>query len=297
MEKSMKEKELEMLFLQPKTNSESYKRLAKALMAYVYMHPERFNLHRIDEDTRSEFILWMYPKFYTVSKRYDAGKGNLFAYLSVVIRWNYINWQKRVCSNAAYDEILTTYAADECRYRQSDEEIHESEEWMAAEPSRLYMANSVNRCPMSVKKLLVLALKSCLFLDESHVQALSKISGYSEKRIFSYIEALQPGLEKRCLKLEEMGKRRNMYYIKAHKYRHEMYKVDKTKIRYDILEKQYRLYIDKWQRASHVCKFLPRTPTNRSIADVLKIRRSSVDGILLFFKKYLNEKMKETDSF
>ncbi|MDR1748466.1 MAG: hypothetical protein LBR47_05345, partial [Spirochaetaceae bacterium] len=149
---------------------------AKHIFGFVYTNPGRFNLHKLDEDTRSDFLLWLYPRFRKMLHRHDISKSGIISYIQTVVQWSYKSWVRSHSILVACDHAVTRYS--EQVYEETKDETDFTEETEPEyTPSGMYKK-------LSPKKILILALKAGPFLSDHHITRLSRITGYSEEQLF-----------------------------------------------------------------------------------------------------------------
>ena len=88
-------------------NTETNRHLAvSGLAEFVYFNLYRFKLQWFDEDTRSDFVLWLYPKFESIVLNYNDERSSLKTYLYMMIRHCYRSFMKERFGSEARQRVF-----------------------------------------------------------------------------------------------------------------------------------------------------------------------------------------------
>ncbi len=264
--------------------SDARNKTARVIMAFVYTNPLKFNLHMMDEDSRSDFILWMYPKFVRVLHDYNAEKGSLVTYLQSVVYWSCKTWKKRDAADTAYNRAVNNYIAAEYEYKEEHNILY------ATEPSAAYRrpvghAPAKKRRGFTPHRILVAALKACYYLEPEHIRKISGATGYTEEYIHSCAETLRSSILRKTDAIAQAGQQCGAYYMRLCRYSYEMKQLDPCTVRYVTLRDRYIRTEKKWKKLCKTIRTMPRCPSDRKIAEILHIKRSSVEAALSFVRK------------
>ncbi len=253
---------------------------AKHIFGFVYTNPGRFNLHKLDEDTRSDFLLWLYPRFRKMLNRHDINKSGIISYIQSIVHWSYKSWLRTHAILTACDHAVT-------RYNEEAYEQERGEPVFTAEPEPAYMpsGNALRAYKnLPPKKLLILALKAGPFLSDRHITSLSRITGYSEEQLFTYFDALEAEIQKKQERLDTYIQSRNICYVRICRTMHELRQLSEGSCRYLAVQRCHQHNRKKWAKFNSQLRKMPVKISNRKIAEILEIPRTQVESALRYIK-------------
>ena len=293
----MDKSEIEKLAQDVKTGRITAEQGARKLMEIVYCHKAFFGLSQLDEDQIIDFVIYQYPKFITVFRIYDIGCGTFMSFLQGSVRGTYATWKKRMARNSAVSSAANSaesllYEEDEAKYRLPEEEFILKEEKaeseaLCASPGAI---NSFRRTDGSVstrykdprieKKradtlrrtaVLILALKSSYFLDDSMLLKVSRYTGYSVNRLHKMCDRVNATLGKKIEHRNECIRCRDNAYYFHRKYMMESHNLNSRTTWAQFIagkyEKQTKIWIAKNKNLSR--KEYVVTATNKAVAETL----------------------------
>ncbi len=88
--------ELEAMVKNCGNSEKELKKIADTVYVLAYCNPWLFKLERMNEDTRSDFLLDMFDYFKKIPLYFDDEKGDLLNYITTVLHRNFISWIRRV---------------------------------------------------------------------------------------------------------------------------------------------------------------------------------------------------------
>lgn len=262
-----------------------------ALGEYLYENLKRFKLDYLNEDSRSDFITWLYPRFGAIIDQYDASRAAFTTYLTWVVRLSWKTFWRSQYSRDACQRVLET---EEFTNRLSIEtEMENSGEWNAETADRAEnygtlprskvtraIRQSRKRREMDSRKIFLLACKAGNFLDETAVGKIARRTGYDEE----YVRKTLGIIHERCkLKRERMQflrEQQNICYIRAQKCLYEMKYLERESNRYLALEREYRYCVVRLEKLRSRSSRQIRSPSNRFLATTLGMSRGTVDATL-----------------
>lgn len=266
--------------------------ILKRLSLRIYHYP--LSKCRGSEDDCGEFYLFFYPRLLRTLKKFqDRGKPFEW-YFSSVLRWHY----KEYCSQKRKEEIRWTVARDAV-FWELPEPTTNSGRMTMRESSR---GNVVamdrwggSREATYRRRVLFLALKNAHVLDDAAISWISRLSGTKEDNLVGMVEQLRANLYQRELRLHKLYMRQNKIFTKILLLQRDLiWEVDparKTEIVLSLSHLRARLRAQ--QRKIRGVKL---RPSNREIAELLKIPKGTVDTSLFWFRKQLRERISNRDT-
>ncbi len=269
--------------------SEARGGLVSGLAEYLYLNMDRYRLEWIDEDRRSDFFSWFYPKFGGLIDKFDPGKASFGTYLYWNVRMSWKSFIRSSFSNQARERVLeaeerTRLTLQDSEWRDPDSWVTETKDYSGRyEPSdQPVQANGLSPKQREIRsrKILLLACKSSAFLEDRDIVRVARETGYGEANLRQKVEELKKACKERTLLVDRSRERVNALYFRIQRCLYEMRYLDPGSSRYDDLRRECgvcrkRLDAAKRQAARHF-----RSPSNRLLARILGIPRGTVDSTL-----------------
>ncbi|MBQ1629123.1 MAG: hypothetical protein II098_08200 [Treponema sp.] len=294
------------------------------IAADVLEHPFNYGLHQFDEEFQSEVILGLLQKGQNLFKRYDPAQGQFKTYLCTLIRYQIkevlrTNHKKElnekhiaIMSMLDYENSMAKYNAEEPVFALSDFKPHplnptEKVPFRDNHTLQSYITKKNNeeldciklmgkyRKKNQIKKTaLILALKSCCYITDSHIDNLSEFCGIPKEKIISLVEELKDSLEMRRMKLKKIQNSRDRAFLLKRNLEEEINNASDSK-KEDRLVKFYDLHKKHWtMRNSQLQnKNCYPSPTNKKIAEVLGICERQVGNYLQNADEVIEEFLKK----
>lgn len=262
------------------------------LWQHIYENPAFYLLTDLEEDLRSDFLLYAAPKFPKFFEEYNKQKT---FYFSCYVR-NLLFYEKK----SFIRSLAKKNACEQCRTAGFQEEYEENcEKYKNLEPEnavaeltelnvRDILSNIKNEKQKEIAKdtILYLLMKCCNSISDKHIKAASILLEMDETKLFNLIESVREKTEKRINSTEKLISRMNKYYFYQKRYKLEMEKVKEDSSVYHQIRSKYDRQFSIWQNSIFcLSEIHSPSPTNASIAEVLEKDERTVSRYLNSAKK------------
>lgn len=287
----MTEELLKGLVEQAQTNGDkdSMDKAVSALGAFLYTRLHQYRLEFLDEDSRSDFIVWIYPRFDRFISRFDPEKASFRTYLHWMVKLSYNTFIKERYSKMIRQRILEI--EESTRLLSEDTEKTNTDTWCSYsnETKTKYQKTdlTVSNTPITNKKdeimarrILLLACKSGYFLDDATISKVAAKTKVDECWLRERLDEIKKHCKARHQKLHDEIEKRNSYYIRSQKCQYEMQKVIRESHRYTQLQNEYDYCNKQWQNLKEKSAKHIIGPSNRFLSKTLGIKRGTIDSTL-----------------
>jgi hypothetical protein len=263
-------------------STDTKKAAVDALCIYLYTQLSQFRLETLDEDARSDFITWLYPRFGNIIDQFDPDRASFKTYLTWVVRLSWRSFLKKKYSDKAREKV---YEIEEMTQLLSKEnEAGDSHYAADTEPAytkdRKTVALSKKKKEIHSRKVLLLACKSGSYIDDGTIKQVARATGYSEQFIMEKIEIIRA----KCRKKRDMemrdAEKKHGYYMRAQRCLYEMKYLERDSARFIQLRKEYEFCVKRIEALKVAESRHIRTPSNRFLAETLGICRGTIDTTL-----------------
>jgi hypothetical protein len=138
------------------------------------------------------------------------------------------------------------------------------------------------------QRILFLALKNARHLDDSAISWISGLTGIGEDHLMGMVERLRASLYKRELRLHKLYRRQNKIFTKIFLFQRDLlWEVDpeiKSELAFSLCELQTTL-----RSVQRRIRRVRLHPSNREIAELLRIPKGTVDTSLYWLRQRLIE--------
>jgi hypothetical protein len=252
-----------------------------ALAEFLYTRFHQFRLDCRNEDVRSDYLVWIYPRLPRIISRYKSERASLRTYLNWVVKLSFRTFIRNRFSAEARQKAFESEEATRI-LSMEQEEIDEIPASCLAERLQEYNTTdlSAKKSEIRARKILLLACKAGNYLDDAQITKVCRLTGCSEQFLREKLECIQKAGEKNRLKARKCLEKQNGFYIRARKCLVEMEYVDKNSARFNDLEKEYSYCRRRWEsiRSGRASRIKP--PSNRFLAGTLGISRGTIDSTL-----------------
>lgn len=298
----MTEEKLKVLIEEAKTNGDkvSMNKAVSALGVFLYTRLYQYRLEFLDEDNRSDFILWLYPSFKRFISRFDAEKSSFRTYLHLMITLSYKTFIKEKYTKIMRQRIVEI--EEGTRLLSISAEKYNTENWnsYSSEKKTEYLktknaipdtAQAKRNDTVLTRRILLLACKSDYFLDDAAIIRVAQRTQVDEYWLRERLHEIQLHCKNRYKKIHDETEKRNRYYIRAQKCLYEMRKFGSESDRYPQLQNEYEYCNKQWRRLKEKSSKHIIGPSNRFLSKTLGIKRGTVDSTLAHIRvpRYSNE--------
>lgn len=260
-----------------------------ALAEFIYTRFHQFNLDCRDEDTRSDYLVWMYPRLSGVIANYNPEKASFRTYLNWVVRLSFRTFIRNRYGLEARQKAYETEEATRLLSIEAEYTNEAEEESLASEDEAGYRkeTGSGPEAKLSRKKkeirsrmIFLLACKAGNYLDDALIARVARATGYGENYVRGKLECILRASDQTRERSRHCLEKRNGYYIRAQKCLYEMKFFERDTSRYASLEKEYHYCQRRWNdlRTGRSSRY--KSPSNRFLARALGISRGTIDSTL-----------------
>ncbi|MGP1577404.1 MAG: hypothetical protein ACTTH7_08005 [Treponema sp.] len=267
------------------------KEAAAMLFEYLYFHLNDFGFYGIDEDTRSDFLLWVQPYFETIIERYNPERALFSTYMQMSLQYHFRIFNKKRYQKAAYTAVID---AEE----QYDAALTGAEDY-AAEPQCEYSVSTEavkalqplggwrdKKTALYKRKLLLLACKSCFFIDDALMQQIANTADIPLEHVQQFVEESKKIAQEKEQHYTQLKQKRDYYYAR---YKSAAIQLDTMMYMHPSiiarLEKQKAYNYERWQAFLKKISEYRRCPSNRSLAKQFGLSRATIDSNLAVLVK------------
>ncbi len=261
------------------------KRAIDALGVFLYENLQKYRLSIRDEDTRSDFIVWLYPRFGGIIDRFNPERASFGTFLNWNVRLTFRSFCRSRYGNEARQRVYEAEEETRIRSEMAEQEnrgiweLYESESRPPARTGAL-RGGTKKRREIEARTLLLLACKTGYEMDDALLESISGQNGISPSDLRERVELVRRQTLRCRDRLRLAREREYRYYLRASRCLFEMGQIDKATNRYEALERE-RAYCQR--RIASIRDQIERqqkTPSNRFLAKALGFCRGTVDATL-----------------
>ncbi|ULQ59763.1 hypothetical protein K7I13_15145 [Brucepastera parasyntrophica] len=254
---------------------------------YLYMNLLKYPFRGMDEDVRSEFIVWLYPKLSLLLDRYDAGRSGFITYFDMLVHLSYRTFLRQQIIKQTKHQIFTM--EEEAELKSIMEENNNNDWGMAAEePEIPYLCRNMDcrekrkkyKDTLDNRQIFLLTCKAGMYVSDTMIKKVAAYTGYEETYIQTTIDRIRTQWFDRYEKLLRDREKRNEYYFRVRNCHSQMQLVDRESQRFSQLEKEYHYCAKRLEILQKSLIHRRRCPSNRFLAGILGISRGTIDTAL-----------------
>lgn len=267
----------------------SLPQMVSALAEYLYLNFNRYRLDWIDEDRRSDFFLWMYPKLGGLLEKFDPARASFGTYLYWNVRMSWKSFIRISFSNEARERVLELEESSrliaqdpESRYGHDwDESTYDATgNYKSRSADSAHMAVTPKRQELRARTILLLACKSSAFLCDDDIRRVVSETKIDETWLRNKIEELNRSCSGKTETLRRSRERINVLYFRIRRCRYELKYLDPESSRFRELTRESETCARRLESARRAEARHYRAPSNRLLARTLGIPRGTIDSTL-----------------
>lgn len=271
-----------------KTPGSSLKLVAD-LAEYLYKNLDRYRLEWINEDRRSDFFLWLYPKFASLLDKFDPSRASFNTYLYWNVRMSWKSFIRASFSAEARERVLELEEGSRLLCLESESRF--DKDWggstldcgdtyeLGGKPS-VGSRLSPKRKALRARLILLLACKSSAFLADQDIARVAAETDTDEQWLRSKIEELNRSCSGKTETLKKTRERINVLYFRIRRCRYEQKYLDPESSRYRELTRESETCTRRLESVRRTEARHFRAPSNRLLARTLGIPRGTIDSVL-----------------
>jgi len=260
-----------------------------ALAEYLYTNLGRFRLDYLDDDTRGDFLVMIYPRLGRIIEQFDPERAAFSTYIRSVVRLSWRTFTRDRYGSEARQKVYNTEEAT--RLLSLDAERARTGRWscMACDDEPAYLLArafgsqeklSRKKQELRARRMYLLACKSGSMLDDRLLGHIAARTGLDRTFLREKLEEIRVSCSSKKEKLQKCIEKRNGYYIRTQRCLYEMKYLEKESTRHSVLEKEYRYCLKRWKDMHRQTLRKISTPSNRFLAVTLGISRGTIDATL-----------------
>jgi len=252
--------------------------LVSGISIFVYGYPKGKE-HCSEEDCAACFLSF-YPRIQSLLVRYrDVGR-NFDAYLNTCLRWHLKTYLKQRIRNDRKEKLLLMES-----YLSQKQEGNDGFDAFEAGSSEVDAGEATDRKP-GAKHILLLTLKSVMFLSDHAVEHIAILADIHRDFLFHIVEILRFTMRKRLDRIARLTARRNRNYFRIRFLSEEKHQCQNPD-RIHTIDRQIADERKRYERTTRDIGRVPKSPTHRDIARILGLPKGSVDSRFYYLKKYM----------
>lgn len=253
------------------------KEATEMLWVDIYFNREKYNLKELDEDGISDFLLTYRRRFPNIMRKYDKRKADFTTFMRSCMMQFKSSWNRKRAK--AWTESMSVEnsmrkSGDTTDFSFEEETIDAMEREANAKTGKEErQAEDKRKEEREVRETaLVLALKSCRYIDDSMVAKLSKFTKKNEEDLHKIIDGLKTTMEKKERIQNLMIMRRNKSFFKKRKLNAEMEHLEEDCGEYKKVKSLYENQLRSWKRTNETLTHrYVMSPKNSEIARIMGI--------------------------
>ncbi len=288
----------------------SIQEASNALMEILFTHKYEFGLAGFDEDTFSDFLVFMRERFESILIKYDPSLSDFMTYLHSVINMT-AYWWKKMSRLKLENSICCQYLCIEENFISADFSPDESdfyvEEPLPDNKITLYRLKKTTSRNLQIKSpsherrrpltrehigeiLSVLALKTCHDITPDFIAYVAKINGMEKAAFEDTVEKAELSIRLKVDRIQRLERKRNYSYY----YRKRKLLCGKDREKADSglpFDEVYHIHDTRWRKTiADLEKLKPNlVPTNLTVAELLSISPRKVTALLEEAKERADE--------
>ncbi|MCQ2604599.1 MAG: hypothetical protein MJ215_06140 [Spirochaetia bacterium] len=282
----MKEKSLTTLVLQYKQGKIPYEIVYDKVAVLAYMFPHRYK--RWDMEHSSDFFEFFEPKIRNSINNFTYQGLEFEKYLNKILNYHMRNFKarmamekhiERVCMRDKFNDSI---AADEFRYVISDKKSID-----VAESVNAYLGKVADDIILR-KRIFYKVMCEPENIDDSLVEYLSELVGFSSLHVFSCRDRLREIVRMKREKYTRLGERRDSLYLRMLVLQERLAEEYDETVRQSMLRQIIKMQEKIEALAMKLDRYSLKV-SHRDVAVVLNVPKGSVDSAIY----YLNKRLKK----
>ena len=275
------------------------KKAVDMLFQYLYFNLGEFGVYCANEDMRSDFLLWLYPKLDDILEGYNPDRSIFPTYLRMSLLYSWKLFLRRNREQVTYASVAQDDQQRMVKTMLDEQDGLQTYELYAASPTPSYSVSPEKkqsiqstikwerkRKDVYTRYFLLLLCKACFYIDEQLLRTVAKHLGISVRKVRLLLEEVKDSTDNRESMYREWEAKRDFYYVRYKSATLQLRKVDEdhaSVIR--RLKNQQAYSYARWQRYLKYIKEYTRGPSNRELAKQLGISRTTINKDLAELKK------------
>ena len=234
-------------------------------------------------DSLQDFMVFVKQKLLNMLENYDAKIAAFptffFGSMSILSRWWYSREALKLSKDACCIALLSEGAANTDTEDTIEDASCQKAAGLAREANWVYKGKSDKKCQIRRDICLVLALKSCIDIDDTMIEKVAFETGVDTQQLRQMIWKARESMKKKIERVEKLILRRNFAYFRKKYIMIKKTDAERSFCEHDLDEK-LQVYERKWKAAVDLIAKQRMTPTNDVVARILSMSPKRVQFLL-----------------
>jgi hypothetical protein len=209
-----------------------------ALFEGIYRYPYIFGYYDLDEDSRSAFLLSIFPYLQKLLVSYDNARSSFMTFASNSVKLYAKSWRRKAAKARANRDSLAYCYSCESEFGTG---------FMVAESEPAYGTQKMpDPFPLPdlpkhyySDMLLVLALKCAPKLSDRQINEISATVGLPPKVLSTYVSTIKQKMNRKFENRQQLIENRNRTWFLKARYRLELERLSPESVQSALVKKQY----------------------------------------------------------
>lgn len=270
------------------------KKAMEKLQTVIYFNLRDFKIY-FNEDTASDFLLYIYPNLENFIKQYNPERSVFFTFLCMKLQYYSMSFIRKKAKSARLQEAvieektrnMSLYLEEKNNDGKYNFYVADCEVPYLAEknlsdeiPNVLSFFKKKKQCKKireERKRIFFLACKASLFLDDEMILKIAEYIDIPADFLNMCIKNLNLASKGIISRIEKVKRSRNESYIKKMICERRLSSGEIGDYEKSILQRSKRFSSAKFFNALQKSKKQIKSPSNRTIASILHVSRGTVD--------------------
>lgn len=244
------------------------------ILEVIRYYPRIFNLHFQDSEEHINFADWIEEKIDTILNSYNRESSTFYIFLNKTLSFYLMNYKKFIKQKKA-TAYAYLYDSGKNIICDTSENRLSMENFACEKPPKYLTSKSGEKIKLW---LIILGLKCSEYIDGNLKFKLCLFTEINESYLDSMIEKLREDYKSRKNKIEKMKGILFKYYVKTYHIQYQLKNLlTLDQVHINTLKNKLEYYHTRQNKIIRRLNQIKKTPSNKKIAELLNIEKSSVD--------------------
>ena len=237
----------------------------------------------MNEDNLQDFMIFVRQKLVSILENYNSKIAVFptffFGSMSILSRWWYSKESFKHSKDVCCTKLLAEGVVDVKTEHSPEDVLCQKTYSCAGDASWVHKGKSDKKCQIRRDICLVLAIKSCVDIDDEMIEKIAFETGVDTQQLRQMIWKAKESMQKKIERVEKLIMRRNFAYFRR------KYILIKKEDTYESLcdhdlDEKLMMYERKWRAAVNLISKEHMSPTNDVVAQILSMSPRRVSFLL-----------------
>jgi hypothetical protein len=204
----------------------------------IYRYPVYFGYGDMDEDSRSAFLLSIYPLLPKLIDSYDPKRSSFVTYAVNSVKLYARSWRRDAAKEQASQDALA-----HCYLYEDDPDsfvafMEKDPEYLVDPVHPVQFLGKLKTTKRYTEMVLVMALKCAHLLSPRQIEAVALTVNVSIQTLYAYVEHIKRTLGKKMVQRQQLIEERNKSWFLQARYRLELQRLEPGTAQYTAVQKQ-----------------------------------------------------------